>query len=65
MATFAMSVYNIRNGHRVFSKEMDEKWMSAAMETNSNLVVLVDMLGDNPEGRPIRRRLEVNGPGNA
>ena len=63
MADFSFSIYNTRNAHRMYGKEMSEKWMAAAEEVKATIEVIVEILGNDPEGRPIRRRININGPG--
>lgn len=63
MALFAMSIYDSRYAARIFSREMDERWMAAAEEVRAVVEVVVDVLGHDPSGKPIRKRFNVNGPG--
>jgi hypothetical protein len=63
MATFVFSVYSIRHSHRMYGKEMDERWMTAAEKSRATIDVVVEILGNDPQGRPTRRRINISGPG--
>jgi hypothetical protein len=56
IADFAMAVYNVRNAHRIFSPEVDRKWVAAAEEVHATMEIIVDIIGEDPAGRPARRR---------
>ena len=63
LAQFAMAVYNERYSPRIFDPGLNKRWIAAAERVRAVMNILVDVLGEDPEGRPIRRQMVVNGPG--
>jgi hypothetical protein len=63
MAGFAMSVYYIRNADRVFNEEMNRRWVDAAIESRATMKIQVTIFGEDPSGKPVRKAVNVDGPG--
>jgi hypothetical protein len=62
-AQFAMDVYGARYSPRIFDANLNERWVAAAERARAMMEIVVEVLGDDPAGAPIRKRINVNGPG--
>lgn len=63
MADLCMAVNWARNGSQLFSAELNRRHVNAAKEARAIVKIIVDIHGHDPAGLPVRKMLNIEGPG--
>jgi hypothetical protein len=63
MAELCLAVYSARNAGRIFSEELNQRYVNAAKGARATVKIVVDILGEDPGGQPVRKTYNIEAAG--